>query len=106
MSDFNILTEDYLQHCLIRKRLNPKTVRAYRTNLKHFSNYLDSECNDFLDKTCVGRYIDSLHRTHAPRTAKHKIATLQAFYHNLVMRNKIYPRKWTSRFRDPLFFGH
>lgn len=84
MNDFDTLKEGYLQHCLTRKRLDAKTVRAYRTDLNDFSCYLQT-CNaDYLDKKCIGSYIDSLHRSKAPRTVKRKIASLQAFYHYLV----------------------
>ena len=42
-----------------------------------------------MDKKAIGQYVDSLHRTKAPRTVKRKIASLQAFYHFLVYEELI-----------------
>lgn len=89
MNYFDTLKEGYLQHCLTRKRLDVKTVRAYRADLNDFSGYLQTHDADYLDKNCIGHYIDSLHLSKAPRTVKRKIASLQAFYHYLVYEELI-----------------
>ncbi len=89
MNEFDTLKEGYLYHCLTRKRLDAKTVRAYRTDLNDFSEYLRALDGDYLDKKCIGCYIDSLHQSKAPRTVKRKIASLQAFYHYLVYEELI-----------------
>ena len=89
MNEFDTLKESYLYHCLTRKRLDGKTVRAYRTDLNDFSAYLRTLDGDYLDKKCIGCYIDSLHQSKAPRTVKRRIASLQAFYHYLVYEELI-----------------
>ena len=89
MHNINNLVETYLSYCLMRKRLDPKTVRAYRADLADFSDYLNTQQADFMDKKAIGQYVDSLHRTKAPRTVKRKIASLQAFYHFLVYEDLI-----------------
>lgn len=89
MNDFNKLMEEYLQHCLTRKRLDAKTVRAYRTDLTDFNTFLQAHQADLMDKHFIGEYIDSLHHTKAPRTVKRRIASLHAFYHYLVYEELI-----------------
>ena len=89
MHNINNLVETYLSYCLMRKRLDTKTVRAYRADLTAFSDYLNTQQADFMDKKAIGQYVDSLHRTKAPRTVKRKIASLQAFYHFLVYEELI-----------------
>ena len=89
MNEFDTLKEGYLYHCLTRKRLDAKTVRAYRTDLNDFSDHLKTQDGDYLDKKCIGCYIDTLHQSKAPRTVKRRIASLQAFYHYLVYEELI-----------------
>ena len=89
MYNINNLVETYLSYCQMRKRLDIKTVRAYRADLSAYSDYLNAQQADFMDKKSIGQYVDSLHRTKAPRTVKRKIASLQAFYHFLVYEELI-----------------
>lgn len=84
MKTLDKMLDDYLQHCLVRKGLDPKTIRAYRADLNDFLLYIEAKNGDFLDRESIGNYIDTLHRSKAPRTVKRKIASIQAFYHYLV----------------------
>lgn len=89
------LMEEYLRYCLYRKRLDEKTVRAYRTDLLYFNRFIEENALDYLDKASISQYVDRLHSTMAPRTVKRKIASLQAFYHYLIYEERIE--------RDPLY---
>ena len=42
MDNLKILTENYLEYCKTQKRLDPKTMRAYRIDLRQFSEWLPS----------------------------------------------------------------
>ncbi len=89
MNTVQELIDEYLRYCGVRKGLDPKTLRAYRSDLYDFNRFTEQQNCDFLDKKCIGKYVDILHCTKAPRTVKRKIASLQAFYHYLVYEEKI-----------------
>lgn len=89
MNALTELIEEYLQHCHVRKGLDPKTVRAYRADLSDFRKFIEDNQGDFLDKKSIGSYVDFLHCEKAPRTVKRKIASIQAFYHYLVYIEEI-----------------
>lgn len=89
MNDLAALIKEYLQYCHVRKGLSPKTLRAYGTDLDGLQQYMEVNNADFLLPHSIGDYIDTLHRTKAPRTVKRKIASIQAFYQYLVYIGKI-----------------
>ena len=93
--NLEMLMEEYLRYCLYRKRLDEKTVRAYRTDLLYFNRFIKENDLDYQDKASISQYVDRLHSTMAPRTVKRKIASLQAFYHYLIYEERIE--------RDPLY---
>ena len=79
MSNFNELKENYLQYCQNRKRLDAKTIRAYRSDLNDYANYLNSHQGDFLYKQDIGNYIEFLHLSKAPRTVRRRVAVSVLF---------------------------
>ena len=89
MNTLSNLIDEYLQHCRVRKDLDPKTIRAYKADLTDFEQYITQHDASFLDKKAIGDYVDLLHYTKAPRTVKRKISSLQAFYHYLIYAEKI-----------------
>lgn len=89
MEDLRTLVDSYLNDCQFRKRLDAKTVRAYRADLKDFAQYLEQEQADYLDKKALVGFVEMLHKIRAPRTVKRKIASLQAFYHYLIYEELI-----------------
>ena len=89
MEDFRTLVDSYLNDCQYRKRLDAKTVRAYRADLKDFTQYLDREHADYLDKRALVGFVEMLHKIRAPRTVRRKVASLQAFYHYLIYEEQI-----------------
>ena len=40
MINLHQLMENYIEHCEANKRLDKKTLKAYKTDLKQFSEYL------------------------------------------------------------------
>ena len=76
---------DYIEYCAYRKRLDSKTLKAYRIDLKQYAAF----CAD--RKDCFGRralddFITALHRQYKPKTIRRKIASLKAFFHHLEYR--------------------
>ncbi len=67
----------YLEYCRFRKELNPKTISAYRIDLKQYFDFIGE---NGLDKKRIEEFITELHRKYKQKTVKRKIATIKAFY--------------------------
>ena len=80
----NYITE-YIEYCEYRKRLDPKTLKAYRIDLKQYKDFC-AELSDFFSKIVVDHFITSLHKKYKPKTVKRKIASLKAFFHHMEYR--------------------
>ena len=82
MTTLNNYIMEYIEYCEYRKRLDTKTLKAYRIDLKQYQNF----CQDFfnsLSKDTVDKFITNLHKQYKPKTVKRKIASLKAFFHYL-----------------------
>lgn len=103
MKNLEALIEDYLKNCETLKKLNQKTLKAYRIDLKQFHTFM-LPYPDFIDKTTITEYISSLHQKYQPKTAKRKIASIKAFFHYLIYEDiiQINPLdKINIKFREP-----
>lgn len=78
----NRLLETYLRHCRCEKRLDAKTIKAYRCDLEQFLGWLSTRSQVWNDvaKHDMGAYIAHLNSLFAPASAKRKIASVRAFY--------------------------
>jgi len=97
------LIREYLEHCELRKELNSKTLKAYRIDLKQFSNYIQVY-EQYTDKSALNDYIASVHQQFQPKTTKRKIASVKAFFHYLVYEEILETNpfdKINIRFREP-----
>lgn len=70
----------YLEYCQYRKRLDDKTLKAYRIDLKQYFDFLG--CKD-PTKGDIEAYITDLHKKYRQKTVKRKIASIKAFYNYL-----------------------
>lgn len=77
MTKQNTTLSTYLDYCLYRKELDPKTIKAYRIDLTQYFNFLNGEEPT---KPKIEEYITALHKTYKQKTVKRKIASLKAFY--------------------------
>lgn len=69
---------DYLDDCLLRKRLSQKTMRAYKNDLNQFFSFTESFSEDSINIT---EYIHHLNKKYTKyKTIKRKIASVKAFY--------------------------
>lgn len=104
----NHLTETlktYLYFCQYQKRLDNKTLKAYRIDLTQFSIFLNSCSIDAITPEHLEAYISQLHQTYKPKTVKRKIASLKAFFHYLEYKDiiRINPfNKLQVKFREPV----
>lgn len=103
MKSFDEFKNEFLHVCEFTRRLDSKTLRAYKIDLLQFQAYLQSDNLSFLEKNNIGNYLETLHQKYAPASVKRKIATLKAFYHYL--ERKEYAdnpfRKIDVSFREP-----
>lgn len=95
---------DFLYFCEFQKKLNPKTLKAYRIDLTQFSQFATSE-KDPISKDCISEFIRQLHSKNKPKTVKRKIACLRSFVNYLEFEDKLEAnpfRKMRVNFRDPI----
>lgn len=76
--------EEYLDYCKYRKRLDRKTLKAYRIDIKQYVAFSISPKISLKDT--VDSFITDLHKQYKPKTVKRKIASLKAFFHYLSYR--------------------
>lgn len=93
---------DYFIDCVSRKRLNEKTIKAYRIDLKQFFDYMDDNLEDSDEIT---EYIYQLNKKYGKaKTIKRKIASIKAFYSFLEYEGMIDVspfRKIRSKIKEP-----
>lgn len=85
MNNLNDYITEYIEYCQYRKRLDAKTLKAYRIDLKQYSLF-SSELPASLSRNTLDQYITILHKQFKPKTVKRKIASLKAFFHYLEYR--------------------
>lgn len=77
----NYITQ-YLNYCKSNKKLDSKTLKAYRIDLNQFTAILPlAELP--IDKETLLIYLTEIHKLYQPRTIKRKIASVKAFFHYL-----------------------
>ena len=67
---------NYLEYCRTQKRLDKKTVKAYRTDLRQFAEQIFASEIGELTAAVLEVYVRELHQQYAPKTVKRKIASL------------------------------
>ena len=103
MNRLETLIASYMKNCESIKKLDKKTLKAYRIDLKQFQTFMLAYTN-FEDKNAINDYISSLHEQYKPRTTKRKIAALKAFFHYLTYEEHITANpfdKINVKFREP-----
>lgn len=103
MNRLETLITCYMKNCESMKKLDKKTLKAYRIDLAQFQTFMLAY-PDFDDKNAINDYISSLHDQYKPRTTKRKIAALKAFFHYLIYEELITTNpfdKINVKFREP-----
>lgn len=102
MNAFNNHITEYLEYCEYRKRLNAKTLKAYRIDLKQYELFC-SDVTDYTSKITVDQFITNLHKHYKPKTVKRKIASLKAYFHYMEYQEQLSENPFTkidTRFRE------
>ncbi len=105
MSDLQTHITNYLYYCRAQKRLDEKTLKAYRIDLRQFTERFPAANVSEIAPSDLEGYIASLHQQYKPKTVKRKIASIKAFFHYLECREIIDRNpfgKIQIRFREPV----
>lgn len=97
--------QNYLDYCQRQKRLDAKTLKAYRTDLMQFSTKSGITCLSGITPGILEEFIAKLHQKYKPKTVKRKIASMKAFFHYLEYREIIVQNPFNRvqiRFREPV----
>lgn len=105
MNTLQDIINNYLDFCEFQKRLDAKTLKAYRIDLRQFCEMACAESISQLTTDVLENFITKLHQTYKPRTAKRKIAALKAFFHYLEYKGIMTSsplNKIQTKFREPI----
>jgi len=94
----------YLHNCEFHKKLSPKSIKAYRIDLRQYNEYMSSIRERDITKANILGYIKELHQDCKPRTAKRKLASLRAFLNHLEFEEVIEVNpihKIRTKFQEP-----
>lgn len=97
--------QNYLNFCESQKRLDKKTIKAYRIDLKQFSEQICTDEILEITSEVLERFIATLHKNYKPKTVRRKIAAVKAFFHYLEYKDiiEINPfNKIHVKFREPV----
>lgn len=105
MDDTKTYIKNYLEYCNSQKCLDEKTLKAYRIDLRQFSEQ-DSNINiaEITPET-LEQYIAQLHEQYKPKTVKRKIASIKALFHYLEYKEIIIHNPFNKiriHFREPV----
>lgn len=105
MKNRSTIFEEYLAFCRYQKRLDTKTLNAYKTDLKQFFQQVHSISIENITSDILESYIAHLHQNYKPKTVKRKIASLKAFFHYLEYKDIITGNPFNKihvKFREPV----
>ena len=96
---------NYLKYCITQKRLDEKTIKAYRIDLTQFSNKTNNIALEQINVDILEDYISFLNNCYKPKTVKRKLASIKAFFHYLEYKDIIIFNpfnKMVMQFREPV----
>ena len=105
MDNLQTQITSYLEYCLTQKRLDEKTIKAYKIDLFQFSDGISTTSLLEITHSILENYIKKLHEKYKPKSVKRKIASIKAFFHYLEYRNIIIQNPFNKiqiHFREPV----
>lgn len=105
MSDLQTHIKNYLEYCQHQKRLDKKTLKAYRIDLEQFRTKIGTSSITEITTDTLENFIASLHQKYKPKTVKRKIASIKSLFHYLEYKDVITQNPFNKlhvRFRDPV----
>lgn len=105
MKNLENLVLGYLDYCRCQKRLDRKTLKAYRIDLRQFCAGISMDEASEVTPSLLEEYISLLHNRFKPKTVKRKIASLKAFFRYLEFKDWIEVNPFNKvqiKFREPV----
>lgn len=105
MDNMTSYIKNYLEYCKLQKCLDEKTLKAYRIDLRQFSEKVPNLTITEIASGTLEQYVAQLHELYKPRTVKRKIASLKALFHYLEYRDIIDHNPFNKtliHFREPV----
>lgn len=103
MNTLQTQISDYLHFCQIQRRLDSKTLKAYRIDLRQFAGQVTKNAQT-VSPGDLENFIAYLHQNYKPKTVKRKIASLKAFFRYLEYKDLITINPFNKiqiKFREP-----
>lgn len=97
--------KNYINYCILQKRLDSKTIKAYQIDLTQFISHISEMCIEDISQDTLEQYISYLHQNYQPKTVKRKIASLKAMFHYFEYKGLIAQNPFCKiqiRFREPV----
>lgn len=103
MPNFLEPVNNYLDFCKHQKNLSDKTLKAYRIDLRQFTEYIQQHGSE-LSRSIIIDFVTEVHKKYKPKSAKRKIASVKAFfafleYEGIVQENPF--SKIKVKFKEP-----
>lgn len=103
--EITAVIREFLWHCRFEKKLDEKTIRAYRADLRQMAEIIGETTDIFImSKTDIKRYLQAIaHFKH--KTIKRKIATLRSMLNYLECEYEDYinpMRKMQIKMKEPM----
>lgn len=70
--------DNYLSSCRIQRGLDPKTLKAYRIDLKQYAAFANM-AEQPISRISILQYLETVSLSYAPKTVKRKLASLRGF---------------------------
>lgn len=105
MKNLQTLIGNYLEFCQNQKRLDGKTLKAYRIDLRQFEEQIGENELKNITSEVLEKFIASLHQSYKPKTVKRKIASLKALFHYFEYKDMIDVNPFNKvqvKFREPV----
>ncbi len=89
MNTLQTQIDEYLKYCKIQKRLDSKTLKAYKIDLAQFIKFIGTSKLTDITPLILEDFIATLHSKYKPKTVKRKIASIKALFHYFEYRDLI-----------------
>ena len=87
--DYQSEFRDFLNYCAKQKHLDPKTVKAYRIDIRQYLDFIENNQTEITRKS-IDDYLSYLNQTYKPRSVKRKIAAIKSFFSFISEKNPVY----------------
>lgn len=105
MNNLQTIIKEYMEFGKCQKRLDYKTLNAYKTDLRQFYEQFYDINIENITPDMLEKFIVQLHIKYKPKTVKRKIASIKAFFHYLEYRDIIEKNPFNKiqlKFREPV----